>query len=60
MKVHRTMTVDKEWLTDRGACSFAREQLAQFMPAKISTDPEKNIALALENNGMRLCRLRPS
>lgn len=46
MKKHTTVTITKKMLMKLGACASGLEEVAHFLPAKISTDPEKNIALA--------------
>ena len=46
MKPHRTVTITKRMLKGLGACQYGRTLVRPFLPARISTDPEKNLALA--------------
>lgn len=46
MKTHKTVTVTARMLKKFGACDEGIETVSEFLPAKLSTDPEKNIELA--------------
>lgn len=47
-KKHVTIDFTIEMLDKLNPCAAGREAALAFLPAKISTDPEKNIALALK------------
>lgn len=48
MKKHTTVTVDRKLLLALGACGSGIAEMSRFLPAKISTDPERNLPLALK------------
>lgn len=50
MLKHKTITITLSYLRRLGACSAALKALkeAKILPAKISTDPDDNLKLALE------------
>ena len=46
MKPHRTFTITREFLKKHDACEAGIARVAKLLPAKLSTDPEKNYKLA--------------
>ena len=48
MKTHKTFTITKKFLASLEACVRGVSKIEHLLPAKISTDPEQNIALAIE------------
>lgn len=46
VKTHKTVRITDKLLKKLDACDRARERLKQFLPAVISTDPNKNHAIA--------------
>lgn len=48
MKTHKTIMYTVEMLDKLNPCSSGRASARPFLPAKLSTDPEENIELALE------------
>lgn len=46
MKPHRTFTITKRMLKAEGVCSEGMRAVAHLLPAKLSTDPEKNLKIA--------------
>lgn len=48
MRTHKCITITEKMLRDQGACIDGLEQARQFLPARISTDPEENLELAMD------------
>lgn len=48
MKTHKTITITARFLERLDACKRGVEKIRHLLPASISTDPEQNIALAIE------------
>ncbi len=48
MKAHKTVTLTRKMLEQSGACEDGIDQVADLLPAVISTDPLDNLALADE------------
>lgn len=47
MKFHTTITITRSELEAKGACTRGLAAASALLPAKVSTDPEQNIELAL-------------
>lgn len=57
MKKHTTVTITKKTLEDLGACFAGVEDVRHLLPAKLSTDPEKNYKIALKLADSRSARI---
>ena len=55
IKAHKTVTVTRRMLERSGACEDGLNEVADLLPAVISTDPEDNLELAIAAE-----RLRPN
>lgn len=47
MKPHRTVTITKRMLKKAGACRQGVAAVEHLLPATLSTDPERNLEIAL-------------
>jgi hypothetical protein len=48
VKKHTTVTITLSMLCREGACKDGRNDVQLLLPAKLSTDPERNFALAFK------------